>query len=173
MKKLILLTLFLFCLGNIFAQNSPPNISILTTVPDFNNNTITLTYTLSDVDGNDSEISLQASDDNGETYEDVSSQVTGDIGFPVVDGMKEMVWTPTNFNANYKLRIIADDLQPVDIQAIVAQIDSNQIWEKVMSLEGIRHRSAGANLLGTTQICLLYTSPSPRDATLSRMPSSA
>ena len=25
----------------------------------------------------------------------------------------------------------------------------------------------------TTQVCLLYTSPSPRDATLSRMPSSA
>ena len=26
---------------------------------------------------------------------------------------------------------------------------------------------------GDTKICLLYTSPSPRDATLSRMPSSA
>ena len=29
------------------------------------------------------------------------------------------------------------------------------------------------NELGITYICLLYTSPSPRDATLSRMPSSA
>ena len=28
-------------------------------------------------------------------------------------------------------------------------------------------------LSGTSDICLLYTSPSPRDATLSRMPSSA
>ena len=28
-------------------------------------------------------------------------------------------------------------------------------------------------LIGEYQICLLYTSPSPRDATLSRMPSSA
>ena len=27
--------------------------------------------------------------------------------------------------------------------------------------------------IGTNRICLLYTSPSPRDATLSRMPSSA
>ena len=27
--------------------------------------------------------------------------------------------------------------------------------------------------IGSTTICLLYTSPSPRDATLSRMPSSA
>ena len=32
----------------------------------------------------------------------------------------------------------------------------------------------GVNVLGEHQIdCLLYTSPSPRDATLSRMPSSA
>ena len=29
------------------------------------------------------------------------------------------------------------------------------------------------NLIGKTQICLLYTSPSPRDKTVSRMPSSA
>ena len=33
--------------------------------------------------------------------------------------------------------------------------------------------SSGSKLIATTQTCLLYTSPSPRDATLSRMPSSA
>ena len=32
---------------------------------------------------------------------------------------------------------------------------------------------AGAPGTGKTALCLLYTSPSPRDATLSRMPSSA
>ena len=32
---------------------------------------------------------------------------------------------------------------------------------------------AGRPAMGKTSICLLYTSPSPRDATLSRMPSSA
>ena len=32
---------------------------------------------------------------------------------------------------------------------------------------------AQANINGRYEICLLYTSPSPRDATLSRMPSSA
>ena len=31
----------------------------------------------------------------------------------------------------------------------------------------------GATVIDNSQICLLYTSPSPRDATLSRMPSSA
>ena len=34
-------------------------------------------------------------------------------------------------------------------------------------------RGAGAVVLGKTNICLLYTSPSPRDRTRSRMPSSA
>ena len=33
--------------------------------------------------------------------------------------------------------------------------------------------SVVCNQLGFARVCLLYTSPSPRDATLSRMPSSA
>ena len=37
------------------------------------------------------------------------------------------------------------------------------------SMADAEYEAAGATLLG----CLLYTSPSPRDATLSRMPSSA
>ena len=36
--------------------------------------------------------------------------------------------------------------------------------------KGVRLTEQGENLFNT---CLLYTSPSPRDATLSRMPSSA
>ena len=36
----------------------------------------------------------------------------------------------------------------------------------------VNHRGVMANVLGAKG-CLLYTSPSPRDATLSRMPSSA
>ena len=46
-------------------------------------------------------------------------------------------------------------------------------------LSGVElHIAEGAVLLGSVlhehhEICLLYTSPSPRDATLSRMPSSA
>ena len=37
----------------------------------------------------------------------------------------------------------------------------------------IRQGSQNAQVSALFQICLLYTSPSPRDATLSRMPSSA
>ena len=42
------------------------------------------------------------------------------------------------------------------------------------NLEGILFKGAHTNAGGRTfSFCLLYTSPSPRDATLSRMPSSA
>ena len=41
------------------------------------------------------------------------------------------------------------------------------------SCQAARNFSALAHLIGDLRSCLLYTSPSPRDATLSRMPSSA
>ena len=42
-----------------------------------------------------------------------------------------------------------------------------------LTLKCPRERSIQLNILGNVHSCLLYTSPSPRDATLSRMPSSA
>ena len=39
--------------------------------------------------------------------------------------------------------------------------------------EGVTVFTKVTNLTDETYVCLLYTSPSPRDATLSRMPSSA
>ena len=38
---------------------------------------------------------------------------------------------------------------------------------------GVEQVAAGYVVYGSSTVCLLYTSPSPRDATLSRMPSSA
>ena len=43
-------------------------------------------------------------------------------------------------------------------------------WKDLREALGAKAMIAGAAMV---QICLLYTSPSPRDATLSRMPSSA
>ena len=60
---------------------------------------------------------------------------------------------------------VEDDLNEVRVQ-------------KVSDIEGqlgnsVNESSQFANLAALFTICLLYTSPSPRDATLSRMPSSA
>ena len=51
------------------------------------------------------------------------------------------------------------------------KISSNKALTKKVKSIGLKVKEFGDD--GIKQICLLYTSPSPRDATLSRMPSSA
>ena len=55
-------------------------------------------------------------------------------------------------------------------KAVVTQLIDRNFVEITgpVDLTGIKRRRVNIN-----HICLLYTSPSPRDATLSRMPSSA
>ena len=58
---------------------------------------------------------------------------------------------------------------------VTNNIDEDHLIEKLQDVDGIVVRTAeiNENILSQTKNCLLYTSPSPRDATLSRMPSSA
>ena len=51
----------------------------------------------------------------------------------------------------------------------IAKMNQQEMVEKVSALSEINFFDSSAQL----DACLLYTSPSPRDATLSRMPSSA
>ena len=67
-----------------------------------------------------------------------------------------------------------------DLEVLLASAANNDlIPEKILLTHGHIDHAAGATELANTlnlEIigpCLLYTSPSPRDATLSRMPSSA
>ena len=61
-------------------------------------------------------------------------------------------------------------------QATFAPTSSNlQLWEfyHVTDKEKCKEIAKACFNQGAAKTCLLYTSPSPRDATLSRMPSSA
>ena len=64
--------------------------------------------------------------------------------------------------------VMALERVPSDIRAAggVARMANPKIVEEVMNAVSIP-------VMAKARICLLYTSPSPRDATLSRMPSSA
>ena len=55
--------------------------------------------------------------------------------------------------------------QAMELKKLFSRIDKNN--------KGIITESDFLEAMKDCQICLLYTSPSPRDATLSRMPSSA
>ena len=56
-------------------------------------------------------------------------------------------------------------------QAFGKNYDYNKFWQK--ATYGRKVTKAVAYAIDRGDPCLLYTSPSPRDATLSRMPSSA
>ena len=50
----------------------------------------------------------------------------------------------------------------------------SELPDDFSKLSNLEYLNLGANLIDVfPKVCLLYTSPSPRDATLSRMPSSA
>ena len=148
MKKYILLFLLFFIGKNAFAQNLPPIIQNLTATTDFSNNTITLSFDLEDQENSDVEITLRASSDGGETFAVFNTEATGDVGFPISVGTgKEIVWTPSNFSPPYQIELSADDLQIVDIQALVNQVDSNRLSNDLTNLEGVRHRITGATHL--------------------------
>ena len=58
---------------------------------------------------------------------------------------------------------------------LLAQDGKNKknMYDEIWGVKSVTTASDIAPLVSCTCICLLYTSPSPRDATLSRMPSSA
>ena len=65
-------------------------------------------------------------------------------------------------NLNKEKKVVPDDFVDKDLIIIVAF----QQWHQGLVDQSI-------NLLESNEICLLYTSPSPRDVEESRMPSSA
>ena len=55
---------------------------------------------------------------------------------------------------------------------IIKKIESDKLFDKEYMVYYVGHLRAYSKLLNL-DTCLLYTSPSPRDKTVSRMPSSA
>lgn len=145
MKKILLLVSLFFLGKNVLvAQNAAPTILNLTSSTDFSNNTITLTYDLEDLENDDVEISFFVSSDGGETFSNLSAEASGDIGFPIQVGIgKTVTWVAPNLNTNYQIELMADDMQPVDIQALVDQVDTNRLFNDLANLEGVRDHANG------------------------------
>ena len=58
-----------------------------------------------------------------------------------------------------------------ELNMLAEGINSETVFNEAIDLA--RKGSSADDIVTQTKLCLLYTSPSPRDATLSRMPSSA
>ena len=80
----------------------------------------------------------------------------GDTGTVVLENKPDIKEPPM-----YQVVLLNDDFTPMEFVVYILQ-----------SIFGYEHERSTQIMLAV-HTCLLYTSPSPRDATLSRMPSSA
>ncbi len=154
MKHWYAAVLLVFFAQAAIAQNQIPVISNLLLNTDVPNNTATLHFNLSDAENDPLEVTVQFSTDGGKTFSTLSgANATGDVGFPVLSGDRTVVCTDLGFifPGNYTFRIVADDKQPFDIQALVNEVDSNRLRNDLMFVEGIRHRTAGLAHLNETR----------------------
>jgi hypothetical protein len=156
MRKISPLLFLVFFFGKtLTAQNAAPTISNLVANTNISNNTITLTYDLEDLENDDVEITMLVSIDDGVTFADPIMNVSGDVGFPITPGVGKLItWNAMNLSLDYKIKLVADDLQIIDIQTIVDQVDSNRIWDDLIAMEGIRHRTTGLAQLENTQMMI-------------------
>ena len=96
---------------------------------------------------------------------------------------KQTEETSTTINLAGQASTIGFDFYAID--SWDGNTENFEVWinnVRIIATTGIDHETEGITQSGTTNVhgegdynwtCLLYTSPSPRDATLSRMPSSA
>ena len=116
------------------------------------------------------------------------------IADPATACQKPVLAKKTDSNKNKEKQMASISkcpvLAPAHRHTAAGAYSNDQWWPSQLNLEILHQNSAKGNPLGADfdyaeafnkldltavkkDICLLYTSPSPRDATLSRMPSSA
>ena len=84
-------------------------------------------------------------------------------------GVATKVRPKTKKPSMYRVILMNDDYTPMEFVVSILMGIFKKTQEEATQIMLNVHQKG----IGTCGICLLYTSPSPRDATLSRMPSSA
>lgn len=147
-------------LANTLSSQTPnqaPLISNFVASADWPNNTLTLTYDLFDEENDPVEISLAFSSDGGQTYNLTPLvSASGDWGFPVATGTNRAIVCDISAlapmqSAAFTVRLVADDKQNFDIQALVEEVDSLRLRDDLAFVEGIRHRVTGLTHLNAVR----------------------
>lgn len=142
----ILYLLFLLNSLSLFAQNQPPVISNVQ-VAISGGNILNLTYDLEDAESDPVEITFRATEKGGLDFNFNTSNATGDVGTGILPGQgKQLTWDFSAYataQPEFRLQLVAADFQPLDLPALLAQVDSTRLFGDLAFLEGIRHRTAG------------------------------
>ncbi len=148
MKKItsVFCLLFIYYFG--MAQNQPPvlsNVEMSAT-----GSVLTITFDLADNEQDESMVQLYVRK-KGQLEAVDATNATGDVFKKVAVGVnKNITWNFTNkINAtdDYVIKIVADDLQTVDIQSIVDGVDSMNLLNDLTFVEGDRNRTTGTSHL--------------------------
>ncbi|MBL7825261.1 MAG: M28 family peptidase [Saprospiraceae bacterium] len=154
MKLFFPICLFLLATASLSAQNQAPVVEQLSVQGPIPSGPFTLNFNLSDAENDAMEITVQFSNNGGKSYQNLGlDQASGDVGFPVMQGSRSVVCTNLGVSGigEYLFRVIADDRQPFDLQALVNEVDSNRLRMDLEFVEGIRHRTTGLAHLNETR----------------------
>ncbi|HEX2900757.1 MAG TPA: M28 family peptidase [Bacteroidia bacterium] len=159
--QLSLLALLLATLlPQVKAQNSIPDITILAVVPDTANHIVRVDFDLIDTENDPMEVWIQVSADSGRTWRVAIDSLSGDHGFPITSGTGKFItwhYQPATLSAygsglvGYRLRVVADDRQTIDLQTITDLVDSSRLHQDLLELQGIKHRTYGVQHLNDTK----------------------
>jgi hypothetical protein len=153
---------FAMLVGSLLsAQNQPPVISNVQ-VQIAGAKTLTISYDLADAESDAITVSFRAAQKGAAALGFNTANATGDIGTAIVPGTgKEITWDfsayATADTTKLRLMLVADDLQPFDIQPLVDQVDSARLFGDLTFIEGIRHRTTGATHLQETKDFLWFS----------------
>jgi Zn-dependent M28 family amino/carboxypeptidase len=157
MRQKITLFLALFFAPAAWSQNLVPVISNVQVTVNWLTKTMAVQYDLSDAENDMMSVKVELSDNGGASYDLTSQSVfSGDIGAAITSGSGKTVnidlagVTPQP-GAAYRVRIVAEDGQPFDLQALVDAVDSTRLRSDLEFVQGIRHRTAGVAHLNTVR----------------------
>lgn len=137
----------------MFSQNQPPEISNfnLTLTGD---ETLTIQYDLFDFENDNVTISLHVKNSEGNTFSIDTQSATGDLNIVTPGTGKSIEWNFTGkitSSADYIVKLVAEDMGAIDIQAIVNQVDQNKLIADLDYIEGVRNRTTGTAQLQLTR----------------------
>lgn len=150
-----LLSVFLFP-SFLLSQNLPPSIQQLSVTADWGAQSLSIQYDVADPENDPLDVSVFFSNDGGKSYS-LTPQipVTGALGFPVLPGNGRVIQGDlsqvSSMGASFRVRLVVDDRQVFDLQALVNEVDSNRLRSDLEFVEGIRHRTTGVNHLNAVR----------------------
>jgi len=159
--KYFILLLAISSISITLCQNTKPEITFQDVVIDQINETVTITYDLTDNENDLCSVWLKSSIDGGEFYETIDTlNITGDIGQNINPGVsKYMVWDYSGITSlifNVQLKLSTSDGFDYNIQDFVDQVDSNELINNLEYIEGIRHFIANPSHLDDIRDSLDY-----------------